>query len=137
VRIPVSDRSPRCRLCGRLAVTLADGYCSRRCRSLADAGYVSPAHPAAALAPPTTAVEARVFIYGELPDPMPAGCAAIAVMADDRSVLRVGADDWEGLDGVIADLRDASGSGAVEIFTLQQFTAGGLVSAGTDSRRER
>jgi hypothetical protein len=133
----MSDRSPRCRLCGRLAVTLADGYCSARCRSLADAGYVSPTHLAAALAPPTTAVEARVFVAGELPDPLPAGCAAIAQTADDRSVLRVSADDWEELDGVVADLRHASASGAVEIFTLQQFTAGGLVPTSTDSRRER
>jgi hypothetical protein len=133
----MSDRSPRCRLCGRLAVTLAEGYCSERCRSLADAGYVSPTHSAAALAPPTTAVEARVFVAGALPDPLPAGCAAIAAAGGDRSVLRVSADDWEELDGVLADLRDASRSGAVEIFTLQQFTPGGLVPQSTDSRRER
>jgi hypothetical protein len=133
----MSDRSPRCLLCGRLAVTLTDGYCSTRCRSLADAGYVSPTHPAAALAPPSTAVEARVFVAGELPDPLPARCAAIAETGDDRSVLRVCADDWEELDGVLTDLRDASRSDAVEIFTLQQFTAGGLVPPSTDSRRER
>jgi hypothetical protein len=133
----MSDSSPRCRLCGRLAVSLADGYCSERCRSLADAGYVSPTHPAAAVAPPTTAVEARVFVAGELPEPLPAGCAAIARTADDRSVLRLAADDWEELDGVLADLRDASRSGVVEVFTLQQFTAGGLVPTSTDSRRER
>jgi hypothetical protein len=132
----MSDRSPRCQLCGRLAVTLADGYCSARCRSLADAGYVSPTHSAAALASPTTAVEARVFVAGELPDPLPAGCAAIAETGDDRSVLRVVADDWRELDVVLADLRDAARSGAVEIFTLQQFTAGGLVGAGTDSPRK-
>jgi hypothetical protein len=133
----MSDRSPRCRLCGRLAVTLADGYCSERCRSLDDAGYVSPTHSPAALAPPTTAVEARVFVAGELPYPLPAGCAAIAQTADGRSVVRVAASEWEELDGFIADFDDASGSGAVEIFTLQQFTAGGLVPASTDSRRER
>lgn len=133
----MSDRSPRCRLCGRLAVTLTDRYCSERCRSLADAGYVSPTHSAAALAPPTTAVEARVFVAGELPDPLPAACVAVAATGDDRSVVRVCADDWDELDGVLADLRDASRSGAVEIFTLQQFTAGGLVPQSTDSRRER
>jgi hypothetical protein len=133
----MSDRSPRCRLCGRLAVTLADGYCSARCRSLADAGYVSPTHSAAALAPPTTAVEARVFVAGELPDPLPAGCVAIAATGDDRAVLRVCAGDWDALDGVLADLRDGSRSGAVEIFTLQQFTEGGLVPQSTESRRER
>ena len=133
----MSDRSPRCRLCGRLAVTVADGYCSGRCRSLADAGYVSPTHSAAALAPPTTAVEARVFVAGELPDRLPTGCVAIAATGDDRAVVRVCADDWDELDGVLADLRDASASGAVEIFTLQQFTAGGLVPQSTESRRER
>jgi hypothetical protein len=90
----MSDRSPRCPLCGRLAVSLADGYCSARCRSLADAGYTSPTHPTAALAPPTTTLEARVFISGELPDPLPAGCAAIAETPGARSVLRVSADDW-------------------------------------------
>jgi len=133
----MSDSSPRCVLCGRLAVTLADGYCSARCRSLAGAGYVSPTHPAAALAPPATAVEARVFVAGELPDPLPAGCAAIAQTADGRSVVRVAADSWEDLDGVLTDLSDASRAGPVEIFTLQQFTAGGLVPTSTDSRRER
>jgi hypothetical protein len=82
-------------------------------------------------------VEARVFVSGALPDPLPAGCATIVEAADERSVLRVAADDWEELDGVLAELRDASGSGAVEIFTLQQFTAGGLLPHNTDSRRER
>lgn len=133
----MSDSSPRCPLCGRLAVILTDEYCSARCRSLADAGYVSPTHPTAALAAPATAVEARVFVTGELPDPLPPRCAAILQNADNRSVLRVSADDWDELDGVLADLRDASRSGAVEIFTLQQFTAGGLVPTSTDSRRER
>jgi hypothetical protein len=133
----MSDRSPRCRLCGRLAVTLADGFCSARCCSLAEGGYVSPTHTAAALAPPTTAVEARVFVAGALPDPLPAGCAAIASLADGRSILRVAADDWEDLDVALGYLGDASGVGALEMFTLQQFTAGGLVSASanTDSRR--
>ena len=131
----MSDSSPRCGLCGRLVVTLADGYCSERCRSLADAGYVSPTHPAAALAPPATAVEARVFVAGELPDPLPAACGPIASLADGRVVLRVAADDWEDLDVALGYLRDSSRSGAVEIFTLQQFTAGGLVSANPDSRR--
>jgi hypothetical protein len=133
----MSDRSPRCRLCGRLAVSLGDGYCSERCRSLADAGYTSPTHLPAALAPPTTAVEARVFVSGELPHPLPAFCAAIAETGDQRSVLRVAADDWEELDAMLAELRDTSRSGDVEIFTLQQFTAGGLVPASTDSRHER
>ena len=123
----MSDRSPRCRLCGRLAVNLADGYCSERCRSLADAGYTSPRHLDAALAPPTTAVEARVFVTGELPDRLPAGCAVIAQSGDERLAVRVAADDWDELDRVLADLGDASRGGAVEIFTLQQFTAGGLV----------
>jgi hypothetical protein len=133
----MSDRAPRCQLCGRLAVRLANGYCSERCRSLADAGYSSPKHPAAALAPPTKAVEARVFVSGELLHPLPPGCVEIAETGDERSVLRVAVDNWEELDGVLADLRDASRSGDVEIFTLQQFTAGGLVSTSTDSRRER
>lgn len=133
----MSDSSPRCPLCGRLAVILTDEYCSARCRSLADAGYVSPTHSMAALAPPSTAVEARVFVAGELPGPLPPRCVAIAATGDDRVVLRIGADDWDELDGVLADLRDASRSGAVEIFTLQQFTAGGLVPTSTDSRRER
>lgn len=133
----MSDRSPRCRLCGRLAVALADGYCSPRCRSLAEASYTSPTHPHAALAPPTTAVEARAFVAGALPDPLPAGCAAIATTGDERSVIRVAADDWGELNGVLADLRNASRSGEVEIFTLQQFTAGGLAPTSTDTRRER
>jgi hypothetical protein len=125
----MSSPSPRCRLCGRLAVTFDDGYCSARCCSLAQAGYRSPEHPAAALAAQVTAIEARVFLRGERPEPLPAGCAAIAVCGDGRSVLRVSAGTWEELDGVLADLRDASRSGAIEIFTLQQFTPGGLAGA--------
>jgi hypothetical protein len=82
-------------------------------------------------------VEARVFVAGELPDPMPAGCAAIAETRDERFVLRIAADDWDELDGVLTELRDVSRSRAVEIFTLQQFTAGGLVPTNTDSGRER
>ncbi len=39
---------------------------------------------------------------------------------------RVGADDWEGLDAVLAELRDSTQQHDVEIFTLQQFTPGGL-----------
>jgi hypothetical protein len=133
----MSDRSPRCQLCGRLVVALPDRYCSARCRSLAAAGYVSPTHSPAALAPPTTAVEARVFVTGQLPARLPVGCVAIAVTGHDRSILRVSADDWEQLEAVLADLRDASRPDAVEIFTLQQFTAGGLVPASTDSPGER
>lgn len=122
----MSDRSSRCGLCGRLAARLDAGYCSVRCRSLADAGYTSPQHPAAALAPPSTAVEARVFVTGSLPEPLPDGCAAIAALAGERTVVRVGADDWEGLDAVLAELRDSTQQHDVEIFTLQQFTPGGL-----------
>lgn len=133
----MSDRSPRCQLCGRLAVTLPDGYCSARCRSLADAGYVNPTHPPAALAPPCTAVEARVLVRGELPDPLPSGCAVIAETAGENSMVRVSADDWEDLDGLLTDLRDTSPSGTVEVFTLQQFAPGGLAAATIDSRRER
>jgi hypothetical protein len=103
---------------------------------LGDAGYTSPTHPAAALAAPTTAVEARVFVSGELPDPLPAGCAAIAETRGARSVLRVSADDWEELDGVLGDLRDAAPSGVVEIFTLQQFTTGGLRPTSSDPQHE-
>ena len=65
-----------------------------------------------------------MFVTGELPDPLPPRCAAILQNADNRSVLRVSADDWDELDGVLADLRDASRSGAVEIFTLAAIHGG-------------
>jgi hypothetical protein len=133
----MSDRSPRCRLCGRLAVRLDEGYCSARCRSLADAGYASPTHVPAALAAPSAAVEARVLVPGTLPDSLPRGCAPIARAAGGVSMVRVCAEDWQDLDGVLAELRETSAVGTVEVFTLQQFTPGGLVATATGSRRER
>jgi hypothetical protein len=122
----MSDRSARCLLCGRLAARLDDGLCSRQCRELADAGYTSPAHPPAALAPPTTAVEARVFIHGESADPLPDGCVEIARLGDRRRIVRVAADDWRQLEQMLSDLRGGAGPEAAEIFTLQQFAPGGL-----------
>jgi hypothetical protein len=133
----MSDRSARCQLCGRLAVALEQGYCSARCRSLADAGYVSPTHVPAALAPPCAGVEARVVVPGPPPDALPRGCAPIARVAGGGSMIRVSAEDWEDLDVVLAQLREASSTGPVEVFTLQQFTPGGLAATTTGSRRER
>ena len=122
----MSDRSARCRLCGRLAARLENGFCSGRCRALTDAGYSSPAHPPAALAPPTTAVEARVFIHGGSADALPDGCVEIARLRDRRRIVRVAADDWRQLEQTLSDLRGGAGPEASEIFTLQQFAPGGL-----------
>ncbi len=134
----MSDRSPRCQTCGRLVVRLSrGGYCSARCRSLAEGGYRSPTHPPAALEPPAATLEARVFVSGVLSDRLPAGCAVIATPAAERSLLRISAGDWETLDRVLADLREASRSADVEVFTLQQFTPGGLIATTTCPPRER
>jgi hypothetical protein len=122
----MSDRSPRCRLCGRLAARLENGWCSQQCRALADAGYTSPTHPAAALAPPTTAVEARVFIEGDSAASLPEGCVEIGRLRDRRRIVRVAADDWPQLEQMLSDLRDGAAPEATEIFTLQQFARGGL-----------
>jgi hypothetical protein len=55
----------------------------------------------------------------------------------DRSLLRVSADDWETLDRALSDLREASRSAEVVVFTLQQFTPGGLLATTTGPPRER
>jgi hypothetical protein len=133
----VSDQSPRCLTCGRLVVSLSEGYCSARCQSLADAGYRSPTHPPAALQPPAAMLEARVFVSGVPSDRLPAECAMIAAPDAERSLLRVSADDWDTLERVLADLREASRSADVQVFTLQQFTPGGLLATTTGPPRER
>jgi hypothetical protein len=123
---PMSDQAPRCQLCGRLAPRLPDGYCDDRCRALAAAGYSSPKHDPAALAAPRTAVEARVLVGGEVTPPLPSGCARIAELTAGRWLVRAGAQDWTELDEVLGELRDTAPSDSVEIFTLQQFSPGGL-----------
>lgn len=133
----MSDQSPRCGTCGRLVVSLSSGYCSARCHSLADAGYRSPTHPAAALQPPAAMLEARVFVSGVSADRLPPGCAMIAAPDAERSLVRVSADDRETLERMLADLREASRSADVEVFTLQQFTPGGLLATTTGPPRER
>jgi hypothetical protein len=132
----MSDRSSRCRLCGRLAARLDDGFCSPRCCSVA-AGYTSPTHPPAALAAPTTAVEARVVVHGELPSPLPVGCVEIARLRDRRRVVRVAADDWHQLRAALGEMQGAGPANAVEIFTLQTFTVGGLTTSDHPSPDER
>ena len=50
VGLEMSDRSPRCPLCGRLAVILTDGVLLGALPFAGRAGYVSPTHSTAALA---------------------------------------------------------------------------------------
>jgi hypothetical protein len=125
----VSDGAQRCALCGRLAARLEGAHCSARCRELADAGYESPRHPPAALVPPSSTCEGRLLVAGPLPEPLPAACAVIGRVRsalDVRHLVRVGAPSWPALDAAIEDLRGRCERHAVEVFTFQQFAAGGL-----------
>ena len=115
--------SERCRLCGRLAVRLEAGYCSPRCRELADT-YTCPPVAAAALAPPATTWLATLLHTGPLPAELPGGCVPIG-----GGLLRLEADSWKELDAAIEDIGEA------EVFTLQQFAGGGLAPA-IPTRRE-
>jgi hypothetical protein len=118
----VTDRFPRCQNCGRLVFRTADGYCSERCAALAAAGYRSPFIPAAALRAPSHALDARLVVAGG-ERVLPEGAddlGEIGPPGSGRRLVRVEADDWDGLAAAIAELP------ATEILTLQQLVPGGL-----------
>jgi hypothetical protein len=136
----VTDRARRCAMCGRLAYSLADGYCSPRCAELAERGYAAPPFAAAALAAPRTRFDARLLVDGPLPPRLPAGCADIGSAgagARRRALVRIGAEQWDDLEERIRALRDALRDAGVEVLTLQEFVPQGLGGSAPESDRRR
>lgn len=117
-------------MCGRLAPTLLEGFCSDRCRELAASGYTSPPVRLELVAPPQTMLDCRVVVDGDAPDPLPEGVVRLGAAPDGRGeLLRLAAEDWPALDGLLDLLRASAGSESVSVFTTQEFVPGGLRSS--------
>ena len=132
----MTDRSERCSTCGRLALALADGFCSARCAELAARGYRCPAVLPELAAPPRTTIDCHVLVDGEPPQALPEGCVRLGPVDGSerpRELLRLGADDWASLEERLALLRDTVGSDRVVVLATQQFVPGGLRGPGVTS----
>ncbi len=93
---------------------------------MAQSGYRSPHHEPPALAPPRTAVEARLLVGAAVDVAYTPGCTQVAELTDGRRMVRVAAHGWDELNDMIAGLRETFPVDEVAIFTLHQFTEGGL-----------
>jgi hypothetical protein len=125
----MSDRFPRCNMCGRLVLRLAGEFCSDQCQKLARSGYASPQFSQEALRPPNRMLDARAIVTGRVPHQLPRGCSHIGTIgqpASGRELIRISADSWKELERVIDDLRVSVRPALVEVLTFQRFVSGGL-----------
>ena len=124
-------------MCGRLVPRLEGDHCSDRCRELAEGGYVSPTISPAALYPPASALDAQVILVGPPTTSLPPACVHLGPMRSalgERQMLRIAVESYAELTDVVAELRSIAGNESVELFTVQRFAPGGLVSTTTHSQ---
>jgi hypothetical protein len=120
--------SPRCSLCGRLVARLERSYCSERCETVAQSGYVPPQIAEALLRSPSTRLDARVILVtaeGEAPRAGLADDSWIGSPDSGRRLVRLGAETREELEQAVEQLRAATGA-EVQVFTVQQFSSDAL-----------
>jgi len=124
----MSDRFPRCAMCGRLVFGLRDGCCSDRCTEL-QSRYVSPEFSAQALRPPGARFDARVVVTDADPRELRHAGTPIGMvgrLGEGRTMVRIEASSEGTLEESLEELRGVAGADAVEVLTIQQLVPSGL-----------